>query len=459
MGWRVIAVGLVAVFGVAGCGSDVKYAGQPIDSDVGFLDRVEQQFRDDVTRGRANLGPGSHCWLLREPKTGELDSVAACGPVRHLAATEDGVWDLYRFKAVVNGHDVAVDEVTVENSGTTLPADREPFPGDGAKVPADADALAAPEPPAAKAGTVGLVPGAVLENVAKPERNLVVVPGGKVEVIEVGEVKTLPGDEQAPLYRPADGEEFRAISFRVSTDLGYKSAVDISPAFAVEVAGRKSPLRLPEADSFGSSHPAEDPQQVVVSVPKEHDASLLVSVAGVDQAISVRSGERTSTNAAAYYRANTKVAVNKQFPNRSFSRGDFEIQHQVTFTEAELTPFDPQQGWAPAGRSWLQLGFDNSTLDRTGTKGTLYVHTVNLRAGMTAVDDKGRRSLIPVVRTVDKAFYGKSMSFPVADDAKWVDLSYGPSGTFAAEMAEFDVTPRGGGWAFAPMKFRIALPR
>ncbi len=447
---RVLAVVLVVVFGVAGCGSDVKYAGQAIDSDVGFLDRVEQQFRDDVTRGRANLAPGAHCWALREPKTGEIDSLAACGPVRHLGATEDGVWDLYRFKAVVNGHDVSVDELSVQTSGTTLPSGREPFRGDGAKVPADADALAAPEPPPAKAGTVGLAPRAVLENVAKPERNVVVIPGGKVEVIEVGEVQTLPGDERSPLYRPADGEEFRAIGFRVSTDLGFKSAVDISPAFAIAIGGRKSPLQLPEGD---------EPRQVVVSVPKESDASLLVTVAGVDQAISVRSGERTSTNAAAYYRASSKVAVNKQFPNRSFKRGDFEIQHQMTFTEAELTPFDPRQGWAPAGRSWLKLGFDNTTLDRTGAKGTLYVHTVNQRAGMTAVDDKGRRSPIPMLRTVHTNSYGDSMSFPVADDAKWVEISYAPSGTFAAEMAEFDVNPRGGGWAFAPMRFRIALPR
>lgn len=447
---RVVALVLVVVAGVAGCGSDVRYAGRPIDSDVGFLARVEQQFRDDVTRGRANLGAGSHCWLLREPDSGEIDSLAACGPVRHLAAADDGVWDLYRFKAVVNGHDVSVDEVTVERSGTTLPAGREPFRGDGAKVPADADSVAAPEPPAAKPGTVGLAPGAVLENVAKPDRNVVVIPGGTVEVIEVGEVRTLPGDERSPLYRPADGEEFRAISFRVGTDAGYRSTVDVTPAFAVSAGGRKTPLELAGDGA---------PQRVVVSVPKSADASLLVTVAGVDQAISIRSGQRTSTNAAAYYRTSSKVAVNRQFPNRAFSRGDFSIQHQVTFTEAELSPFDPERGWAPAGRSWLTLGFDHSTLERTGAKEALYVHTVNLRAGMTVVDDRGRRSPIPVLRTVDKSYYGQTISFPVADDAKWVEIGYGPTGTFSVEMTEFDVTPRSGGWAFAPMRFRINLPR
>ena len=86
------------------------------------------------------------------------------------------------------------------------------------------------------------------------------------------------------------------------------------------------------------------------------------------------------------------------------------------------------------------------------------MHTVNQRAGMTVVDDKGRRLPIPTLRTVHTNSYGDSMSFPFADDAKWVDISYAPSGTFAAEMAEFDVNPRGGGWAFAPMKFRITLP-
>lgn len=462
MGWRrtgVMSVGLIAVLAAAGCGGGVTFAGQDLDSEVAPLGQIEQQFRDNATRGKTNLGDDSRCWFLKNPDTGELDSVAACGPVRHLGATESGVWDLYRFNGDVNEKSLLVNDIGLDTSGASLPRDRELFRGDGAKVPDDPDGLAAPEAPPVPAGMARVMPGVQVENITKPGKGVIVVPGAKVEVIEVGEVKTVPGDEQSPVYRAADGEEFRAISLNVTQDENYQSAdIDITPAYSVKFGAQKTPLDFtqPSDEISGTQTGRRD---VVVSVPKGKDASVVVSVAGADQTFSVRTGERTSTNAAAYYRTNATVAVNKLFSNRTVKKGDFEINHQVTFTEAEVTPFDEKAGWASTGKSWLRLAYDNEALELLGDKATMYDYTVNLRAGMTVVDDSGRRSAVTTVSPVDDDDQDDIIAVQVADDARWIDVSYGPIGTFSVEMPVFEVTPRSGTWAFKPMRFRINLPR
>jgi hypothetical protein len=448
----VAAVGLVAT--VAGCGGGVKYAGQDIDSDVAFLSRIEEQFRADAGRGTAKVGDGSHCWLLKDKDSGEIDSIAACGPIRHLGATENGVWDMYRFKGTVSGKSVSVDQITVDRTGATLPADREPFRGDDARVPDNAGALPAPEAPPAKPGMAKVVPDAKVENVAKPGKGKLIIPGATIQATEVGDVKTLPGDEQSPVYRPADGEEFRAISVKLTKDFDFTSgSIDTKPTYSVKTGSQKAPLELDKLDTG-------EPQLIVVSVPKGQDADLVVTVASLDQTLSVRSGDRTSTTAAAYYRGNTTVALNKQFATQTVKVGQFEIGHRVTFTEARLTPFDAYQGWAPDGKLWVELRFADAGMNDVGAHKGSFNWKADAARQLSVVDDRDRRT--PV--TVPANLTGKGGSegvvpIQVAADAKRVTIGYAPVGTFTKYRPDYQVTPASGSFAFRKLTFRITLPQ
>jgi hypothetical protein len=454
----VLAVGVVAGATVAGCGGDVKYAGQEISSDVSFLGQIEQQFRDDTGHGSVKVGHGSHCWLLRDKDSGEIDPVAACGPVRHLGAADTGVWDLYRFKGTVSGKTLTVADVAVDKAGAALPADREPYRGDDATVPADADALSPPEAPPARPGMAKVIPDVKVDNVAKPQKGKLIIPGGTVEATEVGEVRTIPGDEQSPVYRPADGEEFRAVSVTITPDENAGAgSVDVTPAYSVKAGSQRIAADLGR-DSSGQ--PVSGAQVLVVSVPKGQDAELVVSVAGVDQALSVRTGDRTSTTAAAYYRENSKIAVGQRYPSQHVTVGQFQLGHQVTFTEATVTPFDPDKGWAPAGKAWLELGFTGAGTDTVGSAKGVFGWTANTTGQLTVVDDKRRRSPVTVPSGLTgHGASGGTLPIAIAADATWVQLSYGPLGTFTQNKAIYRLTPPSGHYAFKRITFRLTIPQ
>lgn len=214
--WIGVVVGvLVAGTTLAGCGDPgVKFQGHELSADVSFVDDIEQRFHDDNEHGTVSVGDGAHCWLLRSKDTGEIDQLAACGPVRHLGAKEGGVWDLYKFTGALDGKTLTVSDIAADKTGQTLPGDRDPYRGDEAKIPANADAVAAPAPPAARPGMAAVVDDVPLDNPATPDKGRLILPGATVEAIEVGELKAVPGDEQSPLYGPAEGEEFRAIRIK-----------------------------------------------------------------------------------------------------------------------------------------------------------------------------------------------------------------------------------------------------
>ena len=444
----VVAGVLVAVVTVAGCGEpQVRFQGHELSADVSFVADIEQRFHDDNEHGTVKVGDGARCWLLRSRDTGELDQRAACGPVRHLGAAQGGVWDLYTFTGALTGKTLTVSDVAVDRTGQTLPADREPYRGDEAKIPANADALSAPDPPPARPGMAAVVTDVPLESPATPEKGRLTVPGAVVEAIEIGGLKAIPGDEQSPLYGPAEGEEFRAIRIKISPGTPLPDgSVDATAAYSVKSGGNKTGI-----DPTGG----ENGRLVVVSVPKGKDADLVVRVAGVDQSMSVRTGDRTSVTAGAYYRASTTIPVDKAFPAQRVRVGRFDLAHRVTFTDATLTPFDPAKGWAPTGQSWLELSFTGATTNTVGAARGAYRWTTDTRRLFTVTDDKGRGSLAVVPPSLTGAKQGAGVvRIPVADDAGWVQLGYRPTGAF-----EGTLTPRTGRYAFKPIAFRITLPQ
>jgi hypothetical protein len=98
--------------------------------------------------------------------------------------------------------------------------------------------------------------------------------------------------------------------------------------------------------------------------------------------------------------------------------------------------------------------------DTVGSAKGVYRWTANTTGQLTVVDDKRRRS--PV--TVPSGLTGQGASegtlpIAVAADATWVQLSYGPLGTFTQNKAIYRLTPPSGHYAFKRITFRLTIPQ
>ena len=203
--------------------------------------------------------------------------------------------------------------------------------------------------------TVGLAPRACWRR-RRAGAHVVVIPGGKVEVIEVGEVQTLPGDDgRRSTGRPTARSSARSASGSAPTLASSRPSTSARRSRSRSAAASRR-CNCPRVTSRGGGGLGvkESDASLLVTSPEWTRRSPSAAARHVDERVRLLPGEQQG-------RGNSSSRP-------PFKRGDSEIQDQSTFTEAELTPFDPRQGWAPAGRSWLKLGFDNTTLDRTGRR-------------------------------------------------------------------------------------------
>ncbi len=204
-----------------------------------------------------------------------------------------------------------------------------------------------------------------------------------------------------------------------------------------------------------------DTKTIIVSVPKGKDAELVVGVLGLEQTISVRTGERTSTTAAAYYRDKTEYGVDQQFATETVKKGTFKFQHGVTFTKAGLTAFDTDNGWAPEGQMWLKLFWDNKTSQRTGAQSYGYDDpTFDAARSMRITADGQAAKIISGLPVEDNYSDEPSVLVQIPVTAKNIKVIYEPQGTFAADQIgaqEKSVDPKSGSFAFDPLAFEVDL--
>jgi len=467
-----------AVVTLAACSPSLQLDGHEVDSKAPFLKQIEDQWRNDLGQGTSSTGDKAGCWLARDKDTDEFDRTAFCGPVRHLEKPDAGVWDAYSFDAAVSGKSVTVDDIGLKDMGTSFPANRQAFRADGADLPKNADQLAAPKAPPLPTGYVkrlGSENSIELKDRTAPKAGKIIAPNVQVTVTDVGHVDTITGEADG-IMGPADGEELRAIVLSVKAERGgYSSTLDTTPAFSIQTQKGRKTLDLSDK-TYGGTTITSEPMTIVAGVPAGQDAQLVVGVAGVDQTLSLRTGERTSTTAKGYYRSSTTVALNKQFSTTQLTVGNFMIRHGVTFSKADIVPFSPTAGWAKPGKIWLQLTCTNVDFDKAGENDWRYNDpVVNVAKSITFTDDKGAKipysdKDLPCLQ--DSYLTDRTLSLEISDSVRSVRVNYAPTGTFSAnkEGMGFDagdlaflgtgeVFPKNGTFAFKPLTFTITVPQ
>ena len=209
---RVLAAGTVVLTMplLTACSADLKLDGQKVADDVPFLQQVEGDWRNAIGDDEVSVADGAHCWLARTNESKDIGRQAFCGPVRHLGAKDNGVWDVWSFDATVAADGtVTIEDPEAKSTGADFPTGSEPYRPDDAKFPENAESLAAPKAPPVPQGFVERVDDVQLTEPKKPsaESGRIVTPEGVLTVSEVGQVETVSGSGEATIRGAADGEE------------------------------------------------------------------------------------------------------------------------------------------------------------------------------------------------------------------------------------------------------------
>ncbi len=459
-----VLVAALAVAALTACGTTVRVNGAQVDSKVPFLTMLESAWQSgSATDKYAQQAPQPHCWLLREPDSGTLQPKALCGPIRHLRDEgKPGVFDEVVFAPQVVGQsEVTVDPASIEMGATGVepPAGVELYRPDGLK-PVAADQVLPPAAPKAEPGIVARGDDGQIAMAGSPKAGIILVPGHQVSVTRFGPVDRLLAEGEVPFYVPADNQEFLALTITIEPQEYSNRYTDTSATYSIRSAGKTTDLKDFFEIDGGWGNEQADTKTIIVSVPKGQDAELVVGVAGLDQTISVRTGERTSKSAAAHYRDQTEFGVNKQFATQTVKEGTFRFQHGVTFTKAALTAFDSDRGWAPAGQMWLKLYWDNKTSQKTGDQGFMYEDPAfDLAKTMQVNDTEGAAAKIISGIPVSENYSNEpSVLIQLPETAKGIKVSYGPQGTFAADSygaQDKSVDPKSGSFEFKPLAFDV----
>lgn len=201
------------------------------------------------------------------------------------------------------------------------------------------------------------------------------IPSGTLTLRTAGTLASVPADLLGPDrsspsgsgpsdLRPADGHHFQAAAFLVENDPD-AAAPSSEPAVSVAVEG-ETVGDLTDVYVGGRAEGI-----IIVSVADDaEEISLLVAFEGLTQSLDLRTGERTSTGAAAYYdgAANridpvdgNRIEVSASVPYTDYN-GAAE-QCAITTTGSVVTayrvPWLTGSSWAPDGSSWVAVELDS----------------------------------------------------------------------------------------------------
>jgi hypothetical protein len=461
-----VLIAVLAVAALTACGTTVRVNGAQVDSKVPFLTMLESAWRDgSATDKYAQQAAETHCWLLREPDSGALQPKALCGPIRHLRDEgKPGVFDEVSYAPQVVGKgEVTVDPSSIEMGATGVepPSGVELYRPDGAK-PAAADQVQPPAAPKAEPGVVALGDDGQVAMAGSPKDGVILIPGHKVSVTRFGPVDRLIAEGEIPFYVPADNEEFLALTVTVEPQETSNRYANTSATYSIRAGEKTTDLKnfLEIEGDYGTEK--ADTKTIIVSVPKGGDAELVVGFDGRDQTISVRSGERTSKNAPGFYLAKSEFGVNKQFATQKATNGKFQYQHGVTFTNAVLSSFDGDKGWAPEGQLWLELHWDNATSQKTGNESFSYEDPTFDAAKTMQVEADGKAAKIIEGLPVYSNYSGDPyVLIQIPETTKGIKVTYAPQGSFATDAygSQADsVQPKSGTFGFKkPLVFDVSF--
>ena len=368
-----LAAGLLLVTGCGASGLETGAGTVEQKTAEAFLTTAESAWHRQVdAEPTKNLSPEARCYFVTGADGNKSLGTVACGPLRRLGTAEHRVWDIVRIEPT--GGDKPGLEIPDQEpwkQSQVRPDSSALWRPDDNKAADDADALAAPPAPAAPAALTEISDKSQSLEL-KPATDKLILPDGTVTLKGIATPETIGNGTE--VQAPATGEKFvvAVISTSPTVDqLTGNPAYDpqdrtpgskaVATKWTITVGGQKRPV-----DGLSSSDgSAVTPERtIIVSVPKDTTEVLLTATNGsVSQSLSLTSGKRTTSTAAAYYRTSTHAQLNKDLPTKAVNLGStFKSKFSLSLQQAALTPWDPQAGWAPTGQAWVRVQLD-STLE------------------------------------------------------------------------------------------------
>jgi hypothetical protein len=357
-----LIAGLVLVSGCGASGLETGAGTVEKKTSEAFLTTTESAWHRQVDgQSNKNLSADARCYFVTGADSNKSLGTVACGPVRRLGSAERQVWDVVRVEttgADKPGLEIPDEEpwkesqVRPDSSGFWRPDDKE--------AADNADALAAPPAPPAPAGLTEVSDKSQTLQL-KPAGEKLVVPDGTVTLKGIATPETIGSGTE--VRAPASGEKFVVAVFGTAPTMDPLTGRDafdpasgntVATKWTVTVGGQQRPVDV-LSDVAGS---AVVPQRTLIaSVPKDSSEVLLTATNGaVAQTLSLTTGKRTSKTAAAYYRTGTTATLNKSVPTKSVNLGSsWWSKFSYSLGRAALTPWDPEQGWAPDGQAWVRV--------------------------------------------------------------------------------------------------------
>lgn len=431
----IIAVG--TALAVSGCGSGaVEFQGSEVENADEVLSDLDGMFDDivddQVSAGTATISDESRCYLSRDGDDG-IEESAYCGPAQAMSAADDEHW--LEVTLTENGTTDEGLRLTLEppDAFELTAADADGLFRPDGEEPVAADSLDEPEAPEAPVEDyAALVSRDVPEldaefeeldephTLVTPSLTMMVEASADLDVIPDGvilsdssadESDDMTGRDEsdesedsrddAPFYRAADGQQLRAWEVTLgpapemapdldeydSFGFGGDSGREASTALAVSAGKQRLIMHGSLSDDSDESDtltipcpevpcPVDVDQQRAIlftSTAEDADLSLVATVDGQDQAVSLDDGSLTSeVSKVAYDREQLTQQVSTTWPSTTFLiaaeddvKSDVYCCDDLTYTfggeiqKVFLTPFDLAQGWAPDGKAWLVVPIAN----------------------------------------------------------------------------------------------------
>lgn len=437
----------------AACGGDdsLTLNGQPIDDPGGFLQRAESTWRGYLAGKRVTIAKDARCYFMAPTGSREVRRGLICGPVRRLlndsspvaAATEQtgrarlrpsgGYWDTMTFDTVPGDDGVRPSRPTMSRIGVTVPRAATLLRPDGEKPETRGASLSAP--PARQARPNLLVTDQELKftrSHRRSEPTRIVTPRYVITVESAGTIGTVQTEHG--IRSAARGQRFVGAVIHVSNgpqgrayrpDSPYhpEDLIDATPTFQVRAGSvtRRVSWNLESAD-----------HSLAISADRASHPTLLVTVAGRTQIVSLVSGHRRGPALPGYYQRTPKLDLSKVYPTSRATDGDFDISHSIRFTDAELTGFHPTLGWPGRGKSWLIVNTD----ERQYEWDDLYSITVDHADSASVTDAAGHVSTDATPSQTQDFFIPSELiqlAFRVDADQRTFDLTYRPQVRFRSQ--------------------------
>lgn len=490
---------------LAGCGgSSVAVQGQELKDPEQALTKAEQEWRSGIRSvtddDTATVSKDSRCYF-RETGEDEVGNHIYCGPIRRLGVPTDHAWDVLSFKVAVSQE----GEGTVRLAGATKrhqAVDLDNLFRPGGEDPVEAASLDKPKAPRASVSDfAAMVAAGELDLKAKftafEDEPKLITPSAAITVTAKADLSVLPKSvaslssgangkkKGASYFRPAAGQHVTA--WRVTIGPGpdkpeanlsedswgsdTEGARDASTTFAVRAGGQRLVVHGASPESDGSFYGSDSEQEsfaiscevlpcsgsgtnqyTLIASTSADESSLVVTVDGADQTLSLSDGERSSeVSTVEYSRRRVTQQVSTTWPTETVtvSFGEYdenELKYGGQIDSVYLTAFDFRSGWAPKGKAWLEIPMQNDP------------------AAERYSDDWSLDSNSWKLKTEDKTYTPKrnagadgTVVFLVPDDFTAGTFVYRPTGAAKGYDDDFnDVTKPF--TAKKPLKLKISLP-